>query len=86
MFGPVYAFAATPDGKKARCCTWDDHPVECFLVELLPFDPSAPGAEEIAKLDRDIDIGGPAGKYPKPRETTIGEWFIREPLFFNTLR
>jgi hypothetical protein len=84
MFGPVYAYAATKDGR-AKCCTFDDLPVECYPVELLPFDPDAMGADEIAKLDRDVDIGGPTGKYPRPRETTIGEWFIHGPLFFNSL-
>lgn len=85
-FGPVYAFAITEDGGKARCCTWDDYPVEVAHNDLLPFDPSAFGADEIAKLDRDIDIGGPTGKYPTPRETTIGEWFINQPIFFNCLK
>lgn len=84
-FGPVYAFGLTDDGKKAKCCTWDDYPVELTHDELLPFNPNVMGADEIKKLDRDIDIGGPTGKYPKPRETTIGEWFIRQPIFFNSL-
>lgn len=82
----MYAYAATTDGLRARCCAWNDMYAEIFPEELLPFDPSAPGADEIAKLDRDVDAGGPIGKYPKPRETTIGEWFINEPIFFNALK
>lgn len=86
VFGPVYAFKLSFDGKRARCCTWDDKAVECLFDELLPFRPGVNGADEIEKLDRDVDMGGPTGNYPKPRETTIGSWFLNETFFFNALK
>jgi hypothetical protein len=85
-YGPVYAIRPTePRPDMALCCTAYDLPVACYHDELLPFDPTAPGADEIEKLEVDVDMGGPSSAYPRPRETRIGEWFLVTPIFFSVL-
>jgi hypothetical protein len=89
--GPVYAWRVNDDNL-AECVTRDDEDVLVAHDDLLPFDPSADGANDISLLDDEVGemmsphMDGASFKYAPPRQCTIGERIFSQHVFFNAVK
>jgi hypothetical protein len=86
-FGPVFAYRAA--GSYAECVTWTDATVQVHHNDLLPFDPSAEGADLVKELDDDVSermsphMDGRSYKYSPPAKSTIGRYVLEMPHLFS---
>jgi hypothetical protein len=82
--GPVFAYMAKAG--HAECVTWLDATVLVAHNDLLPFDPTAEGAELISDLEWDVlEAASPHPYKPLRRKSRIGAYIFNMPHIWNAI-